>query len=401
MPKRKSLPKDFDKMLQRASLDELKAVFDHCEIDARGGFSKHTAIGFGKCPVALVAWLVKQGLDVDAVDDYGATPLWASAYLGRAAQIPRLLALGADIERARRSSGSPLHGAAGIQRVEATRVLLEHGANVHAMNRMGQTPLLHALSRTNEGDISEMVQVARLLIHAGAAVTDEMRTAVERIRKDFEVRRDACDAEVLDETQVGLAELCRLLGVAPAAPKPRHDSHSPIVLPPGVRQHQALWALLAPSQRTTATVQAEEIRIAPAAPHQRLDGPSPPSSITLPAGAWQQQHQTLWAQLVPPRGAAPTVQGEVIRVTGWVAREILENGGSNWSDAFKAMLATISVHLGSGTPLPPVDLREAQLLARALRSGQGDEVQVYRLSELAVAWVASNLVPIPLAEPVY
>lgn len=36
--KRKRLPKDFDKMLETASLDELKAVFDTTEFDAWGRY---------------------------------------------------------------------------------------------------------------------------------------------------------------------------------------------------------------------------------------------------------------------------------------------------------------------------------------------------------------------------
>lgn len=54
MPKRKTLPKDFDQMLKSASLDELKAVFGKCLIDARGGYAKRTAIGFPECPDALI-----------------------------------------------------------------------------------------------------------------------------------------------------------------------------------------------------------------------------------------------------------------------------------------------------------------------------------------------------------
>jgi hypothetical protein len=350
MPKRKTLPKDFDKMLESASLDELEAVFDKCLIDARGGYAKHTAIGFVECPDALIVWLVEQGLDVDAADDYGTTPLWERASLGRAAQIPLLLSLGADVEHEREHSGTPLHGAAGRQRLQTTRALLEHGANVHAVNGMGQTPLLHALSLTNNVDIAEMAQVAKLLIDAGAVVTGETRKAVERIGQDFEFHRESFDPDMLDETQAGLTELYRLFGVAPVATLQRHDGVSP---------------------------------------------------IAVPAGSWQIRHQALWQLLVPSRGAAAMAQGEVIRLTGKIAREILDNGSPNWDGDFKAMLAAIPVHLGRGTPLPPGELSEVQSLAQALRSGDGDDEQLNRLSELAVAWVASNPTPIPLAAPGY
>lgn len=215
---------------------------------------------------------------------------------------------------------------------------------------MGKTPLLYALSRTENLGIPGMAQVAKLLIDAGAVVTVEMREQVERIGKNFEFHREAFNPDYLEETQAGLTELNRLFGVAAAAPRQRHDGAS---------------------------------------------------AITAPVGKWHEQHQALWELLVPSQGAAATVQGEVIRLTGKIAHEILGNGSPNWDGDFKAMLAAIPVHLGSGTPLPPSELREAQSLAQALRSGDGNDKQLDRLSELAVSWVASNPGPIPLGEPGY
>jgi len=104
---------------------------------------------------------------------------------------------------------------------------------------------------------------------------------------------------------------------------------------------------------------------------------------------------------VPPQGAAATVQGEVIRVSGKIAREILENRSVYWDSAYRAMLAALPVHLGSGTPLPADKLSEVQGLARMLRSGRGDGQQVLRLSELAVDWVVLNPTPVPLKAPDY
>lgn len=48
--KKKTLPKDFGDRLTTAPLAELTAVFDTCELDATGGHSKHTALGFYDCP---------------------------------------------------------------------------------------------------------------------------------------------------------------------------------------------------------------------------------------------------------------------------------------------------------------------------------------------------------------
>lgn len=106
---RKTLPRDFETLLTRATPDELVSVFDRTRIDARGGSAKATAIGFVDCPDELIRWLVAQGLDVDATDTFGATPLHVRAARGRPEQIPLLLALGTDIERPHRFGGTPLH----------------------------------------------------------------------------------------------------------------------------------------------------------------------------------------------------------------------------------------------------------------------------------------------------
>lgn len=172
---RKTLPKDFDDRLQTASPEDMQAIFGECLIDARGGHSKQTAVGFVDCPDELIVWLVAQGLDADAVDAYGATPLWMRASLGRAEQIPLLLSLGADIEYERGNAGTPLHAAAGRQKPGTTRVLIEQGANLNAVNSSGETPLLHGLRQTTNATIREMAQVAQALIGAGAVVADEMR----------------------------------------------------------------------------------------------------------------------------------------------------------------------------------------------------------------------------------
>ena len=345
MRKRKTLPKDFGDMLRTATLVELKEVFSTRRVDAYGGYSKNTAAGFPECPDELIIWLVEQGLDVDTPDNYGGTPLWERASLGRVEQIPLLLSLGADIQRPRQFAGSPLHGAAGHQKPAAVRMLLEHGADVHATNESGETPLDYGLARTSNTGVRDMAEIAQLLICAGATVTDTTREEVRRIGHGVEFHRAELDPGFAAELDEGLAVLHRITGAEPVVARLRHDGHSPIVMP---------------------------------------DGP------------WQEQHDGLWQLLVPSMGAAATVQGEVIRITGRIAIEILEMGGVNWDRGFRMMLDSLPGHFGSHTALPETELTEAGELSRALCSGGGDDRQVLRLCELAVAWVAANPEPVPL-----
>ena len=59
--KKKTLPKDFEELLSKGNLQELKEVFNTCELDARGGYGKQTALAYDNCPHELAKWLVEQG----------------------------------------------------------------------------------------------------------------------------------------------------------------------------------------------------------------------------------------------------------------------------------------------------------------------------------------------------
>lgn len=98
--KRVTLPKDFNELLTDGNIDQLKAVYDKCELTAHNGiYSLSTALHFGGVPDELVIWLVEQGLDINIPDYYGATPLYRQATMGRDT-VKLLLELGADIEKA-------------------------------------------------------------------------------------------------------------------------------------------------------------------------------------------------------------------------------------------------------------------------------------------------------------
>ncbi len=64
------------------------------------------------------------------------------------------------------------------------------------------------------------------------------------------------------------------------------------------------------------------------------DGVSP---IFVKSKRWTQQFDELWKMLVPDKGHAFTVQGEVIRIVGKVTREILDNGSINWDSEYEKL----------------------------------------------------------------
>ena len=71
--KKKTLPANFNELLEAKDLDALEAVFNECELNAydRRSF-KTPALSFYKIPLELMDWLIAQGADINAKDNMGA-----------------------------------------------------------------------------------------------------------------------------------------------------------------------------------------------------------------------------------------------------------------------------------------------------------------------------------------
>lgn len=346
--KKKTLPKNFEELIEAGDLSALQEVFMKCEVDARGGYSKSTALSFFNIPHELVRWLVEQGADINASDSYGRTPLHTHA-ISSNGTTELLINLGADIEASDYQDETPLFVAAGFCNPHTVQTLIAKGANINAQNRMKQTPLEKALAMCKNIDIVNMVKVADILLHAGVTVTQEMKKSIKRIGTDFEFHREGFNKDYLNQTDEALLQLSELFDVPPVGLKKTHDGISP---------------------------------------------------ITVSTKGWQAQHHELWGLLIPSQGHAKTVQGEVIRITGKVSYEILDNGAINWDNQYRKMLNSLHQYFSLGTPLNDAALQETEILIKALHNGHGGD-EAARLCELAVCWVLSNLNPITLEQPDY
>lgn len=366
--KRKLLPKDFDALLKAGDIAALKAVFDTCDFDARGGYSKHTALAFRDCPGELARWLVEQGADLEARDAYGRTPLHdhAASWQG---QIEILIDLGADIQATDKDADTPLHKAAKSANAEAVRTLLGGGARADVHNASNLTPLAAGLQYCSNIQIEPMAVIAELLLAADeprkkglgdlvkrafssertdrAPITPQMQGFVRRIGETFEFHRAGFNPDYLEATSAALDRLYVLFEVPPVPGRIMHDGSAPII--------------------------ARSAR-------------------------WQDQHQELWALLVPSKGPASTVQGEVIRIAGRVADEVDRNGGANWDADYRKMTRAFLAHIGSGSPLPDAERDRAERLVSDMRDREGAGEG---LCELAVQWVKFNPTPAPLSPPSY
>lgn len=366
--KRKLLPKDFDDLLKTGSIDALKAVFDSCDVNARGGIFKQTALAFNDCPDELAHWLVQQGADLSAPDSYGETPLHSRSGHWQG-HIGVLMELGANVNHEANDRGTPLHRAAALGNSNTVKQLLESGANPSAVNANGLTPLAHALQQCSNPKIAAVSEVAEILLAATPTEPEPSRSVfskifgprrssvgqqpidlkplVIRIGENFEFHRSNYNPDYLNETSAGLDRLYRLFDVAPVPRRIMHDGKA---------------------------------------------------SIIAQSATWEDKHQELWEQLVPSSGAAATVQGEVIRISGRIHDELYRNGGVNWDRDYKEMARAFLANVALGEPLPGKQVSESGNIVANIPNGDAD---TSRLCALAVDWVALNPKPIPLPKPVY
>ncbi len=123
----------------------------------------HQAAEFGD--LSALRERLREGADVNALDDDGMTPLHCAAEAGQAYAARLLIRRGALIEARGRAIGgkTPLHVAAEAGQPEVCAVLLDAGADIEARDGTGNTPLISAA-------FSSQPETVRLLLERGADV---------------------------------------------------------------------------------------------------------------------------------------------------------------------------------------------------------------------------------------
>jgi hypothetical protein len=116
---------------------------------------------------------------------------------------------------------------------------------------------------------------------------------------------------------------------------------------------------------------------------------------------WAKEYRQLWDQLVPERGQAETIQGELIRCTGKITDEAYRNGNINWDASFDQMAQFIGDTLNDSTVFSDAELTKIRKAASEITllrkspdvSGPGSPY--YYLAEQAVKWCKHREKPIP------
>ena len=135
--------------IQKGTLEEVRAELqdgDMKAVDADGDTALHY-LGYRKSSKGLKEIfdaLIKQGSDVDAINDFGERPFITAVYSNNKELVELYLEQGEKINQLDEQKYTPLHHAVEGEGAQTVKVLLDQGADVSIKNKDGLTPLMLA-----------------------------------------------------------------------------------------------------------------------------------------------------------------------------------------------------------------------------------------------------------------
>ena len=135
--------------IQKGTLEEVRAELpdgDMKAVDADGDTALHY-LGYRKSSKGLKEIfdaLIKQGSDVDAINDFGERPFITAVYSNNKELVELYLEKGEKINQLDEQKYTPLHHAVEGEGTQTVKVLLDQGADVSIKNKDGLTPLMLA-----------------------------------------------------------------------------------------------------------------------------------------------------------------------------------------------------------------------------------------------------------------
>jgi hypothetical protein len=104
-----------------------------------------------------VQLFIDTGVDINARDEHGWTPLMISTFNGREEVALLLIRCGADVNAKDTAGYGPLHWAAFNGFSEVVKLLVEKRASVNAISKHGLTPLLQAATRGHLITVGQLI----------------------------------------------------------------------------------------------------------------------------------------------------------------------------------------------------------------------------------------------------
>ncbi|KID98748.1 Ankyrin repeat-containing domain protein, partial [Metarhizium majus ARSEF 297] len=121
------------------------------------------ALAAARADEAAIKRLLEQGVDVEARDRYGQTPLFYAIEGDSQHMVQLLLENGAHIEAKDNFDITPLHKAASAGQEAVVKLLFEKGADIEAKDELKNTPLYEAAGNGHEA-------IVKLLVENGADI---------------------------------------------------------------------------------------------------------------------------------------------------------------------------------------------------------------------------------------
>ena len=110
-----------------------------------------------------------------------------------------------------------------------------------------------------------------------------------------------------------------------------------------------------------------------------------------------EEARTIWSTLVPARGRADTVQGELLRAVEKLRDEAVRNGNVNWNASHAALATFVDETLTSSNAFDSGALAEIHSnIKRALVAEYPAGDDLYdQLADRVVEWCRANPAPVP------
>jgi hypothetical protein len=352
MAKRKTLPENMSEIIESGDMEAFEEVFEDCELDAKTERGKETTniLSMDGLSVKHVRFLVESGFDLNSDCGYGYPAIAFQA--GNRAVLKYMVQSGANINCVLdENNGSALFYAAMNNDARAVKNLLDFGASITPTKKYSKSSLLDKLLSTcSNSQIVDRLVVTKLLLGAGAVPTKETKQYASAIVENFENYREEINKDELNKYNKSNKELAGIFGV----------------------------------------------EVAPKTPEVN----EPDKKIVVTKENWWEQFNELWNSLVPRRGPADTLQGEILRIIGKLSYEILDNGGENWDKDFQKMVWALQDYFSIPNDKAPGLAKEAVSLAGKLgKKSKAEDLD--RLTEIAVKWIVANSEPLPLVKAEY